>query len=124
MKLRTTLTWMLISWMGIGATMFLVTQRTLAQTVTSSPLEDFQQNNPNDLSSVLNNNSGVGGASLMNLINRIQLQGGRSSGEFAAEQQENLNSAAAEFRDKQRQQIQPQVQPIVPPATEAQPAAQ
>jgi hypothetical protein len=60
----------------------------------------------------------------MNLINRIQLQGGRSSGEFAAEQQENLNSAAAEFRDKQRQQIQPQVQPIVPPATEAQPAAQ
>lgn len=113
MKWKTS-TWTFICGLGFSLAALGTMQPTLAQTSTPSP-SPFEQNN-NDLSNVFSNNAGTGGASLLNLINQIQLMNGQSSREFANEQQENLDSAAAAFRNKQRQQIQIPEQPTASPA--------
>lgn len=83
-------------------------QPTFAQasglTPNSQPLQDFQTNdNPDPF-------TGRGGTGLWDLIHRSRLGGGRSLEEFSTEQRENLNDAAAEFREKQRQILQKQEQ--------------
>lgn len=74
-------------------------QATFAQArdlTNSQPLQDFQTNdNPDPF-------SGSSGTGLFDLIHRSRLGGGRSMDEFTTEQRQNLNDAAAEFRNKQR----------------------
>ncbi len=81
------------------STLFLP-QATFAQVSglnNSQPLQDFQTNdNPDPFSSRL------GGSGVLDLIHRSRLGNGRSIEEFSTEQRQNLNDAAAEFRNKQR----------------------
>lgn len=104
MKWKTS-TWTLVCGLGFSLAALGTMLPTLAQTATTPP-SPFEQNKNDDLSSIFNNNGGTGGASLLNLINRIQLLNGQSPGEFALEQQDSINDAAAAFRSKQLQQIQ------------------
>ncbi|NJK76888.1 MAG: hypothetical protein HC942_26605 [Microcoleus sp. SU_5_6] len=83
-------------------------QATFAQasglTPNSQPLQDFRTNdNPDPF-------TGGSGTGMWDLIHRSRLGGGRSMEEFSTEQRENLNDAAAEFREKQRQILQKQEQ--------------
>lgn len=94
--------------LSLGITTVGLSSPAMAQ--SAKPLQDFNSNN-SDLTDVINNPS-VGGASLLQLLNRIQLLDGRTGAEFAADQDENINSAVNEFRQKQRLEIQ--AQPQVP----------
>lgn len=61
------------------------------------------------------NNRDESSSSLFSLINRLQLLNGRSPGDFAAEQDDNFQSAINDFRKKQQEQIQPpSAQPPAP----------
>jgi hypothetical protein len=81
-----------------SSTLFLP-QATFAQASSlnnSQPLQDFQTNdNPDPF-------SGSSGTGVFDLIHRSRLGNGRSVEEFSTEQRQNLNDAAAEFRNKQR----------------------
>ncbi|MEG4204165.1 hypothetical protein QUA20_09575 [Microcoleus sp. Pol7_A1] len=72
----------------------------------AQPLQDFQtQDNTDPLS------GRSSGSAIFDLIHRSQLGGGRSMEEFNTEQRQNLNDAAAEFRNKQRQLLEKQAVP-------------
>lgn len=47
-------------------------------------------------------------AGLMQLINQAQLSGARNTPEYAQEQQEQINSATAEFRARQQEALRAQ----------------
>lgn len=121
MKLQNLASLKSLLFIGLSAGVLLIAPGARAQSLPN-PLQDLQQqNNPNDLSSILNGNSGTGASSMMNLMNRIMLMDGRSYDEIAADQQESLNSEAAAFRKLQQQQMlqttpsaqpQPQPQPL------------
>ncbi|PSB53406.1 hypothetical protein C7B67_03180 [filamentous cyanobacterium Phorm 6] len=63
----------------------------------AQPLQDFQTQDNTDPFSGRSSGSGI-----FDLIHRSRLGGGRSMEEFNTEQRQNLNEAAAEFRNKQR----------------------
>ncbi|MCY7384693.1 MAG: hypothetical protein LH628_19345 [Microcoleus sp. CAN_BIN18] len=63
----------------------------------AQPLQDFQTQDNTDPFSGRSSGSGI-----FDLIHRSKLGGGRSMEEFNSEQRQNLNDAAAEFRNKQR----------------------
>lgn len=92
---------------GIGLATFGFSQASLAQVSTSAqPLQDFQnQDQPADPFSNRGNNQING---VMDMIHRAVLGPSRSPEEFNAEQQENLNSAAAEFRARQMERLRGQ----------------
>jgi hypothetical protein len=70
---------------------------------TANPFPTNGNTNSNqDLNNVFNNSGDS--SSLYGLINRLQLMNGRSSGDFAAEQNEGFQSAVDEYRKKQQQQ--------------------
>jgi len=97
--------WMLLTALSaIASSTLFLPQATFAQASSlnnSQPLQDFQTNdNPDPFSG---RSSGTG---LFDLIHRSRLGGGRSMDEFTSEQRQNLNDAAAEFRNKQRQMLQ------------------
>ena len=72
----------------------------------AQPLQDFQTQDNSDPF------SGSGsGRGIFDLIHRSQLGGGRSMEEFTTEQRQNLNDAAAEFRNKQRLLLEKQAVP-------------
>jgi hypothetical protein len=75
----------------------------LAQSV-NAPLGGDPNGNQ-DLNNVFSNRD-QGASSLFGLINKIQLLNGRNPNDFAAEQDENFQSAVSDFRKKQQQQIQ------------------
>lgn len=79
----------------------------LAQTAPIGSTPDPNQ----DIDNVFNNRDSSAG-SLYSIINRLQLLNGRSPADFAAEQDENFNSAVSDFRKKQQQQLQA---PVTPP---------
>jgi hypothetical protein len=102
--------WMMQVTIGaIASSAILVPQATFAQASglnNSPPLQDFQTNdNPDPFSG---RSSGTG---IFDLIHRSRLGNGRSLEEFTTEQRQNLNDAAAEFRNKQRQLLQKQAEP-------------
>ena len=70
------------------------------------PLQDFQTQDNTDPFSGRSSGSGI-----FDLIHRSQLGGGRSMEEFTTEQRQNLNDAAAEFRNKQRLLLENQAVP-------------
>jgi hypothetical protein len=112
MKLKISYLRNLFSGLGfVGMIALLVPQTVLAQSVGSSEeIRSWQQNqSSDDLNSVFNNSDGSvsgGLGSMMNLINRLQNADPRSSSELSADQQENINSEAAAFRNRQQQQLQ------------------
>ena len=73
---------------------------------SAQPLQDFQTQDNTDPFSGRSS-----GAGIFDLIHRSQLGGGRSMEEFNSEQRQNLNDAAAEFRNKQRQLLEKQAVP-------------
>ena len=85
-------------------------QTTFAQasdlTNSPQPLQDFQTKDNTDPFSGRSSGSGI-----FDLIHRSRLGNGRSMEEFNSEQRQNLNDAAAEFRNKQRQMLE---KPAVP----------
>ncbi|MEG4515854.1 MULTISPECIES: hypothetical protein [unclassified Microcoleus] len=72
----------------------------------AQPLQDFQTQDNTDPFSGRSSGSGI-----FDLIHRSQLGGGRSMEEFNSEQRQNLNDAAAEFRNKQRLLLEKQAVP-------------
>ena len=72
----------------------------------AQPLQDFQTQDNTDPFSGRSSGSGI-----FDLIHRSQLGGGRSMEEFTTEQRQNLNDAAAEFRNKQRLLLENQAVP-------------
>jgi hypothetical protein len=77
----------------------------------AQPLQDFQTQDNTDPFSGRSSGSGI-----FDLIHRSRLGGGRSMEEFTTEQRQNLNDAAAEFRNKQRLLLQKQDQTVPSPA--------
>jgi hypothetical protein len=72
----------------------------------AQPLQDFQTQDNTDPFSGRSSGSGI-----FDLIHRSKLGGGRSMEEFNSEQRQNLNDAAAEFRNKQRLLLENQAVP-------------
>ncbi|MEG4071011.1 hypothetical protein QUA42_27445 [Microcoleus sp. Pol11C2] len=72
----------------------------------AQPLQDFQTQDNTDPFSGRSSGSGI-----FDLIHRSNLGGGRSMEEFNTEQRQNLNDAAAEFRNKQRLLLEKQAVP-------------
>ena len=72
----------------------------------AQPLQDFQTKDNTDPFSGRSSGTGI-----FDLIHRSQLGGGRSMEEFNSEQRQNLNDAAAEFRNKQRLLLEKQAVP-------------
>jgi len=72
----------------------------------AQPLQDFQTQDNTDPFSGRSSGRGI-----LDLIHRSQLGGGRSMEEFTTEQRQNLNDAAAEFRNKQRLLLEKQAVP-------------
>jgi hypothetical protein len=102
--------WMIRVAIGaIASSSFFLPQATFAQASglnNSQPLQDFKTNdNPDPFSG---RGSGTG---IFDLIHRSRLGNGRNLDEFTTEQRQNLNDAAAEFRNKQRQLLQKQAEP-------------
>ncbi len=58
-----------------------------------------------DLNNIFSNRD-QSASSLFGLINKIQLLNGRNPNDFAAEQNENFQSAVSDFRQKQQQKTQ------------------
>ena len=72
----------------------------------AQPLQDFQTQDNTDPFSGRSSGSGI-----FDLIHRSRLGNGRSMEEFNTEQRQNLNEAATEFRNKQRQILEKQAVP-------------
>ncbi|MEG4045928.1 hypothetical protein [Microcoleus sp. Pol17_C1] len=72
----------------------------------AQPLQDFQTQDNTDPFSGRSSGSGI-----FDLIHRSNLGGGRSMEEFNSEQRQNLNDAAAEYRNKQRLLLEKQAVP-------------
>ncbi|WP_293123966.1 hypothetical protein [Microcoleus sp. bin38.metabat.b11b12b14.051] len=70
------------------------------------PLQDFQTKDNTDPFSGRSSGGGI-----FDLIHRSRFGNGRSIEEFNTEQRQNLNDAAAEFRNKQRQLLEKQAAP-------------
>lgn len=96
---------------GLTAVLSVNAAPMLAQT-TASPL-DGTQSADQDLNNVFNNRD-QGASSLFGLINKIQLLNGRNPNDFAAEQDENFQSAVSDFRKKQQQKTQAPAAPTAP----------
>ena len=72
----------------------------------AQPLQDFQTQDNTDPFSGRSSGSGI-----FDLIHRSRLGNGRSMEEFNTEQRQNLNDAAAEFRNKQRLLLEKSAEP-------------
>ena len=93
----------------LSATMLLSTsaiaQVNNASTLSEQTLRDTQQQERGALS--------VGGSNLnlLQLINNINLAGGKSPEQFRANQAESLDEAVSSFRDQQRREIKISIPP-------------
>lgn len=88
-----------------------------AQAQSSDPLDVHQSQTSDPFN---NRDSGLGG--FFDLMHRVQLGTIRSSSEFSRDQQQNLGTAADDFRTRQRQMLQQQGQPTAPEVAPADPA--
>lgn len=105
-----------VRWIVTGTMLLLGTQVLISQPGTAQTAQDLEQANQ-DLNDAFSGGDGSGGGSLLNLLNRMQLMNGRSPGEFAAEQNENLNSEFERFRQQQQQKLgAPGTTPAAPAA--------
>ncbi len=87
---------------GLG-TLWIMPAVVAQQAGQLTPLQGWQEGRPSsDLGSLLNGNQG-GSVSLPSLMNQIRNMDGRNYSEVAQDQMENLNSEAANFRQRQLQ---------------------
>lgn len=108
---------------GISVLSLLLPQITWAQTADVSPSQDVELQQSNDFLSGAQNSDPFAGNSeqdsfgVFDLIHRATLGSNRSQDEYSTEQNQNIDTAAAQFRALQRQRISGQK------ATPANPAA-
>lgn len=96
---------------GVG----LVSNPSQAQYAGSSPSFSTNDRETEEINSFLNGTGDGSAGSLFSVINRLQqLSGGMSGADFAAEQDENINSAVQDFRKKQQDKLRNQSAPSVP----------
>ncbi|MBE9189235.1 hypothetical protein IQ230_02395 [Gloeocapsopsis crepidinum LEGE 06123] len=97
---------------GVGLA-WLLPKPSLAQATNSAdPQEIFRTERNSDPFSSQNTNDSWG---MFDLIHRAQLGTMRDPYEYANEQNQNINSAASAFRERQRQLMQqPSQQPVAP----------
>lgn len=115
------LTWSLNLLISLGAVV-VVAHPSFAQVSPNPTVDPFKDTQSSDgLSNLFNNRSdgSTSSGSILDLIQRIT-SGGTNSADFQAQQQQNLNDAAADFRAKQQQLIRqqqgtsPQIQSVPP----------
>lgn len=108
---------------GTALVPFVLPQIILAQSLDRDPSQDFQRQDNND--AVYGSGTGQN-FSVFDMIHRANLGNNRSIEDFSVEQRENLDSAAAEFRAKQRERLQIQQNQADPgnPASSVNPPAQ
>lgn len=94
---------------GVGIATFLP-QPGLAQVNSANPQEIFESERNRDPFSSQSTSDSMG---VFDLIHRAQLGTMRDPSEYATEQNQSINDAAAAFRERQRQLIQ-QRQPQTP----------
>jgi hypothetical protein len=94
----------------------LLPQTSWAQTTSVNPLEDLNSEQSSDPFSRTNEANSFG---LFDLIHRANLGSGPNVEEYSSQQDESLNTAAAEFRKKQQERlrVQQQATPINPVTT-------
>lgn len=88
---------------GMSVVSLLLPQISWAQTTDVNPLEDA---NPAEEGSDPFSGSGGNSFGIFDLIHRANFGGDRNVEDFSLEQDQNLNSAAAQFRKKQLERLQ------------------
>jgi hypothetical protein len=109
----------IVGLMGLG--IVAIAQPTFAQTAPAATVDPFKDTQSGDaLSNLFNNSSDSSGATtgVFDLIQRIT--NGTNQGDFRAQQQQNLDDAAAQFRAQQQKLLRQQ--PIAPASTQAVPS--
>lgn len=101
---------------GISVSL-LLPQPSWAQTTSVNPLEDLNSEQSSDQFSRTNEGNSFG---VFDLIHRANLGSGPNIEDYSSQQNESLNTAAAEFRKKQRERLQVQQQatptnPVITP---------
>lgn len=101
---------------GISVSL-LLPQPSWAQTTNVNPLEDLNSEQNSDPFSRTNEGNSFG---VFDLIHRANLGSGPNLDDYSSQQNESLNTAAAEFRKKQRErlQVQQQTTPTNPVTTQ------
>ncbi|WP_250125291.1 hypothetical protein [Chroococcidiopsis sp. CCMEE 29] len=96
---------------GIGVVSLLLPQTSWAQTTNVNPLQDFEpeQNNNDPFSSRSNEVNSFG---VFDLMHRAQMGQLRNAEDFSTEQNQNLDAAAAAFRESQRKRLEGQQQAV------------
>ncbi len=91
----------------------LIARPSIAQVTNVDPFSDTQSKD--GLSDIFSNRNDSSGAStsVLNLIQRLTT-GGTNAADFQAQQQQNLDDAAAQFKAQQRQRIQGQPSSVTP----------
>ncbi|MGL5922955.1 hypothetical protein [Chroococcidiopsis sp.] len=90
---------------GMSLATLLLPQLTWAQATTDAePLRDLNQEQNRDPFS--RGDTGDAMSGLMDIMHRAQMGNIRSAGDFATEQNQSLDDAAAKFRQQQLQRIQ------------------
>ncbi len=105
------LAWVALNFVvGLGM-VSLIAQPSIAQVTSVDPFSDTQSKD--GLSDIFSNRSDGSSTSVLNLIQRLST-GGTNPADFQAQQQQNINDAAAQFRAQQRQRIQGQPSSVTP----------
>lgn len=94
-----------------AAVAFVLPQTSLAQSLDSDPSQNFPTQ---DSTSPFSGSNGSSGFNPLDLIHRANLGSDRDMDEVTAEQQQNLDDAAAQFRAEQRKRMQLQQNLAVP----------
>lgn len=88
---------------GVSLAAVFVPKPSLAQVNSANPQEIFEPERNGDPFSSRDTNDSMG---VFDLIHRAQLGTMRDPSEYATEQDQNINNAAAAFRERQRQLMQ------------------
>lgn len=87
---------------AVGISVISISQPSFAQVGNVNPIRDLDSERQSDDPFSAQNNEG-GSYGVFDLIHRATLGNNRDLNEFATEQNQNLDAAAAAFRAKQRQ---------------------
>jgi hypothetical protein len=100
---------------GLGAGIVLLSAPALAQSASSDPFRGVGSSDQDP------NAFGDSGLDMFELLHRAQQGGLRDPYEFSNQQQESINSEAADFRTRQREALQQQSgsDPLTPPAVQS-----
>jgi hypothetical protein len=110
------LTSLVVGTVAVSVMSLLLPQPNWAQTIGVDPLQDLNSEENGDPFSGNNEGNSYG---VFDLIHRARLGSGPNLEDYNSDQNQKLNTAAAEFRKKQRErlQVQQQATPTNPVAT-------